>query len=126
MSRAFKGEIQELREKLMTCFRETLPSKQFNASLSLPVIWLHVLADREEKIKDEEKRGRLMKEFERGKSNIEKGIQMLYEQTQDRRNEEDLTTDNYSQTDICPDCGEGTFRQGGCPICISCGWSPCG
>jgi hypothetical protein len=126
MSRVLKDELQELRQKLMTCFRETLPSKQFNALLSLPIIWLHVLADREEKIKDEEERGRLMNEFERGKSNIEKGIQILYEQTKNKRDQENLATDNYSRTDTCPECGDRTFRQGGCPICISSGWSPCG
>jgi hypothetical protein len=126
MSRLLKDELQELRKKLMVCFRETLPSKQFNALLSLPIIWLHVLVDREEKIEDEEERGRFMNEFERGISSIEKGIQMLSQQTKNKRGQENLPTDNYSQTDICPECAERTFRQGGCPICISCGWSPCG
>ena len=32
----------------------------------------------------------------------------------------------HSQSDLCPECGERTYRDGGCPICISCGWSPCG
>ena len=125
MSRVFQDEIQELRQKLMTCFIETLPSKQFNALLSLHIIWLHVLVDREEKIEDEEKRGKFINEFERGKNNIEKGIQMLYEQTKNKRNHENSTTDNYSQTDYCPDCGVRTFMQGRCPIYLNCGWSPC-
>ena len=56
MSRVLKNELQILRENLMTCFRETLPSKQFNAMLSLSIIWLHVLADREAKTKDPEER----------------------------------------------------------------------
>lgn len=43
-----------------------------------------------------------------------------------RRNEELLNTHLYSQTDCCPECGEIIYRQGRCPICISCGWSPCG
>ena len=30
------------------------------------------------------------------------------------------------QSDLCPECGERIYREGGCPICISCGWSPCG
>ena len=66
MSRVLKNELQILRENLMTCFRETLPSKQFSALLSLSIIWLDVLADREEKPKTQKKGGvlkmNLMKE----------------------------------------------------------------
>ena len=81
MSRVLKDELQELKQKLMTCFQETLPSKQFSATLSLSIIWLGVLGDREEQIEDEEERRCTKDEFDKGKRNIEQGIEMLYEQT---------------------------------------------
>ncbi len=81
MSRVLKNELQILRENLMTCFKETLPSKQFNATLSLSIIWLHVLADREEKTEDQEERRCIADEFDEGKRSIERGIETLYEQT---------------------------------------------
>jgi hypothetical protein len=42
-----------------------------------------------------------------------------------RQNDEPLNTHLYPQMDFCPECGETTYREGGCPLCISCGWSPC-
>ena len=88
MSRVLKNELQILRENLMSCFKETLPSKQFNAMLSLSIIWLHVLADREAKSKDPEERRCIEDEFDEGKRAIEKGIRLLYEQTNRGRNED--------------------------------------
>jgi hypothetical protein len=43
-----------------------------------------------------------------------------------KQNEKLLNTHLCSQTDRCPECGERIYREGGCPICIFCGWSPCG
>jgi len=40
--------------------------------------------------------------------------------------ERPLNQPNYPSKDICPECGERTFMQGRCPICMRCGWSPCG
>ena len=40
--------------------------------------------------------------------------------------EEATKIQSYPQSDLCPECGGRTYRDGGCPICISCGWSPCG
>ncbi len=84
MSRVLKDELKDLREKVMACFRETLPSKQFNSLLSLSLIWLHVLVDGEEEIDDQEERRTLTNEFEERTNAIEKGIQLLYEQTKRR------------------------------------------
>ena len=89
MCRVLKNELQILRENLMTCFRETLPSKQFNATLSLSIIWLHVLADREAKIEDQEERRCITNEFDEGKRGVEKGIETLYGQAR-RSSEEAL------------------------------------
>ena len=82
MSRVFKNKLETLRENLMSCFKETLPSKQFNATLSLSIIWLHVLVDREAKTEDQGERRRLEDEFDQGKRTIEQGIWRLYEQTE--------------------------------------------
>ena len=88
MSRVLKNKLQILRENLMSCFKETLPSKQFNATLSLSIIWLHVLADREAKTEDQEERRCIADEFDEGKRPIEKGIETLYEQTNRGRNKD--------------------------------------
>lgn len=37
-----------------------------------------------------------------------------------------ITFHPYPKNGRCPECGEIIYREGGCPICISCGWSPCG
>ena len=81
MSRVLKNKLETLRENLMSCFKETLPSKQFNATFSLSIIWLHVLVDREAKTEDQEERRCITNEFDEGKGAIEKGIRLLYEQT---------------------------------------------
>ena len=33
---------------------------------------------------------------------------------------------NYFNAASCPDCGNGMVRQGGCLLCITCGFSSCG
>ena len=81
MSRVLKNELQILRENLMSCFKETLPSKRFNATLSLSIIWLHVLVDKEAKFEDQEERRCIADEFDEGKRSIERGIETLYQQT---------------------------------------------
>jgi hypothetical protein len=91
MSRVLKDELQDLRKKIMTCFRETLPSKQFNALLSLSTIWLGVLVDRETKTEDQEERRCIEDEFEEGKRAVEKGIETLYGQAR-RSSEESLAS----------------------------------
>jgi hypothetical protein len=88
MSRVLKNKLQILRENLMSCFKETLPSKQCNATLSLSIIWLHVLADREAKSNDPEERRCIADEFDEGKRSIERGIETLYEQTNPGRNQD--------------------------------------
>lgn len=92
MARVLKDELQILRENLMNCFKETLPSKQFNATLSLSIIWLHVLVDREEAIQDPKERRRLQDEFDQGQRAIEHGIQRVYEQTEGRSFKDSLTS----------------------------------
>ena len=92
MVRVLKEELQELRKKVMTCFRKTLPSKQFSALLSLSIIWLGVLADRETKTEDLKERRRLEHDFDEQKRAIEHGIERLYEQTEGRSLKVSLTS----------------------------------
>ena len=92
MARVLKDELQNLRKKLMTCFRETLPSEQFSALLSLSIIWLGVLMDREAKVQDPMERRRLEHDFEEQKRAIKHGIERLYEQTEGRGFKVSLTS----------------------------------
>ena len=91
MARVLEEELLDLRERLMTCFRETLPSKQFSALLSLSIIWLGLLVDRETKTEDPKERRRLEHDFDEQKRTIEHGIERLYEQTEGRRFKDLLT-----------------------------------
>lgn len=80
MSRDLKNQFRDLAERVMTCFRNTQPSKQFMALLSLSVIWLGVLTDREANTEDPKERRCIEDEFEEGKGAVERGIEMLYGQ----------------------------------------------
>ena len=33
---------------------------------------------------------------------------------------------SYFNAASCPDCGNGMVRQGGCLLCMTCGFSSCG
>lgn len=37
----------------------------------------------------------------------------------------DISTENMTK-ELCPECGEPIYHEGGCDICKSCGWSKCG
>ena len=84
MARVLEEELLDLRERLMTCFRETLPTEEIRTSLSLTIIWLGVLADRETRTQDPKERRRLKHDFDERKQAIEHGIERLYEQTEGR------------------------------------------
>ena len=49
-----------------------------------------------------------------------------YDMSTSKHREELTNLQDGSGKDICPECGEKTFMQGRCPICLYCGWSPCG
>ena len=95
MVRVLKEELQDLRKKVMTCFKETLPSNQFSALLSLSTIWLGALADRETKTEDLKERRRLEHDFDEQKRAIEHGIERLYEQTEGRSFKVSLTSPSW-------------------------------
>jgi hypothetical protein len=50
---------------------------------------------------------------------------MEYSMSMKKQRDETPIPPNYSNKEICPDCGMRTFMQGRCPICLNCGWSPC-
>ena len=80
MSRDLKNQFRDLAERVMICFRNTQPSRQFIALLSLSVIWLGVLTDREANTENPEERRCIEDEFEQGKGAVERGMEMLYGQ----------------------------------------------
>ena len=92
MARVLEEELLDLRKRLMTCFRETLPTEEVRTSLSLSIIWLGVLADRETKTQDPKERRRLEHDFDEQKRAIEHGIERLYEQTAGRGFKVSLTS----------------------------------
>ena len=81
MSRVLKKELQKIQENLMLCFRETLPTKQFNAILFLVSMDLGLLVEEEEKNQNQKERRRIIHEFNKERKIIRKGIQRIYEQT---------------------------------------------
>ena len=75
--RNIEKELIETRQKLMVCFRDTLPSKEFRATILLAMIGIHITADQIKKSRNPEERRRLINEFDRRKNAVEKGIRML-------------------------------------------------
>jgi len=43
--------------------------------------------------------------------------------SQTRQQTRTQTSDRTEE--ICPDCGNRTYRAGNCPFCPCCGWSDC-
>lgn len=39
---------------------------------------------------------------------------------------ETVADSEENNKDICPECGEPIYHEGGCDVCKSCGWSKCG
>ena len=77
VSRDLEKELSRVRQELMACFRETLPSKQFSAEIFLATVSLHLIAAEVQQTQNIEKRRRLLNETDQQKSTIQKGIQLL-------------------------------------------------
>jgi len=120
MFRFLKDELQELKQKLMTCFQEALPSKQFSATLSLSIIWLGVLGDREEQIEDPKERRRIEDEFEEAKKPLKEGSKCSM-----GRQEETLKRPSRTRSELCPECGGPMQPTGRCFTCLVWGESSC-
>ena len=85
-------EIKRVRQDLMTSFRETLPAKQFSETILLAVVALHLIAAEVQETRSLEERRRLLDEFSKRKSVIEKGIRLLRE-TKTRKTERTHTAE---------------------------------
>lgn len=82
MSRDLENEVKALRRNLQTGFEKVKPTEQFKATMILAVVQLHVLIGLIKNSLNPEERRELFNEFRRQKESIEKGIQMLSQQTQ--------------------------------------------
>ena len=72
-----KREIHKTRNALMASLRQTTPAKEFGATLMMAMVGLHVTEARIRKTQNLEERRRLINEFNRQRTAIEKGIQAL-------------------------------------------------
>ena len=77
MLQRLQKELMEVREDLMLCFRETMPSKEFSTAMILGTVHLHLIVDRAIRTNNPEERRRLINEFHEGRDTIEKGIKIL-------------------------------------------------
>lgn len=77
MPRDLKKELRKTREELTACMAETVPSKEFGATILMAMVGLHVIEARIHKTQNLEERRKLIDEFNRGKSSIHEGIRTL-------------------------------------------------
>ena len=77
MPRDLKEELKEVRKKYRECLAQTMPSKEFGATLFMAMVGLHVIQDSIRKTQNLEERRKLIDEFNKSKSIIEKGIRIL-------------------------------------------------
>jgi hypothetical protein len=81
MSRDLENEVNELRRDLETGFKMARPTEKFRATMILATLELRVIAEQFKNSQDPKERRRLINEYEKQKESIEKGIQMLSQQT---------------------------------------------
>ena len=86
MSRDLTQELIGLWRDLQMTFQRTNPIEKVRAAMLLSMIQLYALTEDFENSKDPEKRRKLIHEYDRGKESIRKGIQMLYESANRRKN----------------------------------------
>jgi hypothetical protein len=70
-------ELTQIRQELMACLNETLPTKEFSAAIITATVWLHVIEARVRKTQNIHERRRLTDEFNNRKKTIEKGLRLL-------------------------------------------------
>jgi hypothetical protein len=80
-------ELRQISESMMVCFKETMPTKQFTATITLAVVSLHVLAARIQKTQNLEERSKMLNAFSRKKEKIKKGIRILRQRSSKRPRE---------------------------------------
>ena len=81
MTRDLENEVKALRQGLEAGFKKANPTYQFKATMVLAVVQLLVLIELIKNSQRPEERRELFNEYRREKEGIEKGIQMLSQQT---------------------------------------------
>ena len=69
--------VRKTRQDLMAALGETIPAREFGATIIMAMVGLHVTEARIRKTCNLEERRRLINEFQRQRSAIEKGIAAL-------------------------------------------------
>ena len=69
--------LRQTRRDLAACFKETRPSNQFGATITLAMVGLYMTAGRIRKTRNLKERRQLLNEFNKRKRAIKKGILLL-------------------------------------------------
>ena len=77
MPKNMQRELIKTRQNLTECLAETMPSKEFRATIIMAMIGLHRIEDQIRNSQNIEERRQLTHEFNTGKTSIEKGIRLL-------------------------------------------------
>ena len=77
MLRNFGKEVEKVRAKLCAELRETLPSRQFSATITLALVDLTRTKERIRQTAHLNERRKLIHEFDRNRQAIEKGLRLL-------------------------------------------------
>ena len=93
MSRDLEKQTEQVRQDLAVCLKQTMPARQFRATMILALVGLHMTAARIKKTDNLKERRQLRNEFNRRKDAIEKGVKLL-KQRKGRRSE-------YSRAGLC-------------------------
>lgn len=70
-------ELIKIRQEVMGCLSETLPTKEFSAAIMMATVRLHVIEAGIRKTRNLEERRRLIHEFNNKRKAIERGIRLL-------------------------------------------------
>jgi hypothetical protein len=77
MLQNLQRDLREIRQELMVVLGETMPTKEFRATMIVAMVGLHLIEARIRKTSNLEERRRLIDEFNSGKKTIWKGIESL-------------------------------------------------
>ena len=75
-TRDIHKELKNLREEVMFCFTKTRPAKEFGATMILAIVRLHMIEARIRRTRNLNERRRLIHEFTRGRSAVEKKLRI--------------------------------------------------
>jgi hypothetical protein len=79
-------KLMKIRQELRECIRNTLPSKEFGATMILAMVGLHMTEAELQKTQNIIERRRLISEFKSRRDAIKKGIRLLRQSNGKNRN----------------------------------------